>query len=55
MSAKPIAAEFGLSPVKMGYLFSSFLWLYVICLIPMGMIVDRVGTRMVNAAGIALW
>lgn len=55
MSAKPIAAEFGLSPVEMGYLFSSFLWLYVICLIPMGMIVDRVGTRMVNAAGIALW
>jgi len=55
VSAKPIAAEFGLSPVEMGYLFSSFLWLYVICLIPMGMIVDRVGTRMVNAAGIALW
>lgn len=39
----------------MGYLFSSFLWLYVICLIPMGIIVDRIGTRMVNAAGIALW
>jgi len=55
VSAKPIAAEFGLSPVEMGYLFSSFLWLYVLCLIPMGMIVDRVGTRMVNAAGIALW
>jgi len=55
VSAKPIAAEFGLSPVEMGYLFSSFLWLYVICLIPMGIIVDRVGTRMVNAAGIALW
>jgi len=42
-------------PVEMGYLFSSFLWLYVICLIPMGIIVDRIGTRMVNAAGIALW
>jgi len=55
VSAKPIAAEFGLSPVEMGYLFSSFLWLYVICLIPMGIIVDRIGTRMVNAAGIALW
>jgi len=55
VSAKPIAAEFGLSPVQLGYMFSSFLWLYVLCLIPMGMIVDRVGTRAVNAAGIALW
>lgn len=55
VAAKPIATEFGLSPVEMGYLFSSFLWLYVVCLIPMGMIVDRVGTRAVNAAGIALW
>ncbi|TBW39452.1 MFS transporter [Siculibacillus lacustris] len=55
VSAKPIAAEFGLSPVQLGYMFSSFLWLYVLCLIPMGMIVDRVGTRAVNAAGIGLW
>jgi MFS family permease len=55
VSAKPISAEFNLSPVQLGYLFSSFLWLYVVCLIPMGMIVDRVGTRAVNAAGIALW
>ncbi len=26
VAARPIAAEFGLSPVAMGYLFSSFLW-----------------------------
>jgi ACS family glucarate transporter-like MFS transporter len=55
VSATPIAREFGITPVQLGYLFSSFLWLYVICLVPMGMIVDKFGTRAVNAAGIGLW
>jgi MFS family permease len=55
VSAKPIAAEFGLSSVEMGYLLSSFLWTYVLCLIPGGLLVDRLGSKTVNAAGIALW
>ena len=55
VASKPIAQEFGLSPVAMGYLFSSFLWTYLVCLIPMGILVDRLGTKTVNAAGIALW
>jgi MFS family permease len=53
--AKAIAAEFGLSPVAMGYLLSSFLWTYVLCLIPVGLLVDRFGSKIVNAGGIALW
>ena len=48
LAGKSIATEFNLSSVELGYLFSSFLWLYVICLIPMGLIVDRFGTRLVN-------
>jgi MFS family permease len=55
VSATPIAQEFGITPVQMGYLFSSFLWLYVLCLVPMGVIVDKFGTRAVNAAGIGIW
>jgi MFS family permease len=55
VSSTPIAEEFGISKVELGYLFSSFLWLYVVCLVPMGMIVDKLGTRTVNAAGIGLW
>ncbi|HVY17188.1 MAG TPA: MFS transporter [Rhodopila sp.] len=55
VAAKPIAAEFGLSPVAMGYLFSSFLWTYVICLIPIGLIVDRIGSKTIMGAGLALW
>jgi ACS family glucarate transporter-like MFS transporter len=55
VSSTPIAQEFGIDKVQLGYLFSSFLWLYVVCLVPMGMIVDKLGTRTVNAAGIGLW
>jgi len=29
VAASPIAREFQVSPVKMGYLFSSFLWTYL--------------------------
>ncbi|MFL5254589.1 MAG: MFS transporter [Rhodopila sp.] len=55
VAAKPIEAEFGLSPVAMGYLFSSFLWTYVLCLIPIGLIVDRIGTKTVIGGGLLLW
>lgn len=55
VASKPIAEEFSLTPVAMGYLFSSFLWTYLLCLIPMGILVDRWGTRAINAAGITLW
>lgn len=55
VAAKPISDAFGIDKIGMGYLFSSFLWLYLLCLIPMGVIVDRFGSRLVNAAGMALW
>jgi MFS family permease len=55
MAAKPIAEEFHLSPVQLGYLFSSYLWAYVLASIPMGMVVDRFGARRTAAAGIAVW
>jgi len=55
VAAKPIAGEFGLSPVQMGYLFSSFLWTYVVCLVPIGVLVERTGTKWMVGVGIALW
>lgn len=55
VASKPIAEEFGLSPIAMGYLFSSFLWAYLLCLLPAGMIVDRWGARMTNASSITIW
>ena len=53
--AKTIAGEFKLSPVEMGYLFSSFLWTYVICLLPIGIMLDRFSSRAITSYGVALW
>jgi MFS family permease len=55
IAATPIRAEFNLSQVQMGYLLSSFLWTYVLCLIPVGLLVDRFGGKIVNGMGIFLW
>jgi MFS family permease len=55
MAAKPIAQEFGLTPVHLGYLFSSYLWAYVLISIPMGLLVDRFCARRTAAVGIAVW
>ncbi|MEA2738525.1 MAG: hypothetical protein QOH05_1832 [Acetobacteraceae bacterium] len=55
VAATPIRTEFGLSQVQMGYLLSSFLWTYVLCLIPVGLLVDRFGGKIVNGLGIGLW
>ena len=43
--AQAIRTEFKLSPVEMGYLFSSFFWSYVICLLPIGIMLDRFSTQ----------
>jgi ACS family glucarate transporter-like MFS transporter len=47
VAAKPVSLEFGLSPVEMGYLLSSFLWMYIACLIPVGILADRLGGKIV--------
>ena len=54
-AAEPISREFGLSPVTLGYLFSSFLWTYTLCLLPMGLFVDRFGAKRVAGWGIGIW
>jgi sugar phosphate permease len=36
VASKPIADELHLSPVALGYLFSSFLWAYVLMMLPAG-------------------
>src|ERR1700728_1843631 len=53
--AQAVRTEFKLSPVEMGYLFSSFFWSYVLCLLPIGIMLDRYSTRTINSVGIAVW
>jgi MFS family permease len=55
VAARSVASEYRLSPVEMGYLFSSFLWTYVLFLIPVGILIDRFGTKKVTAYGIGIW
>jgi ACS family glucarate transporter-like MFS transporter len=55
VAAKSIAASYGLSPVQLGFIFSSFLWTYLVCLVPLGMAVDRWGARSVAAGSLFIW
>lgn len=55
VASKVLQEEFQISPVAMGYLFSSFVWLYFVALIPMGYLVGRFGPRKVNGYGIGVW
>ncbi|KKJ05942.1 MFS transporter [Burkholderia gladioli] len=55
IAATPIAKEFGLSTVSMGYLFSSFIWSYALFLIPMGLLLDRFGAKKIAGVGIFIW
>ena len=43
VAGKPIADDLGLSKVALGYLFSSFLWAYVLMMLPGGRLIDRFG------------
>ncbi len=55
VAAPTIAKEFNWDPGTMGMIFSAFLWTYAVCLIPCGWLVDRLGTRKINAGSVSLW
>jgi MFS transporter, ACS family, glucarate transporter len=44
-----------ITPVEMGYVFSSFAWAYVIAQIPGGWLLDRFGSKRVYACSIFFW
>ena len=51
----PIAQEFGISPVQMGYILSAFSWSYVAAQLPGGWLLDRYGTKWIYAGGVFFW
>jgi MFS family permease len=55
VASKPIADELHLSPVALGYLFSSFLWAYVLMMLPGGRLIDRFGPHNIAALATAIW
>lgn len=50
-----MSKELGLSPIEMGWLFSSFAWAYVLAQIPAGWLVDRLGAKRTVLIGLLLW
>lgn len=50
-----ISQEFGLSPVALGYLFSSFLWAYVLMMLPGGRLIDSLGAPRMAAICATIW
>jgi sugar phosphate permease len=55
MAEEPICAELGLTHTQMGFLLSAFSWSYAFAQLPTGALVDKVGPRILLAAGLALW
>ena len=50
-----IIDEFGLSVGEFGVVTSLFNWAYVLCLIPVGMMADRWGAKVILPVGIVVW
>jgi sugar phosphate permease len=50
-----IREELHLTPGEMGILLSAFSWTYAFAQLPTGLLVDRIGPRLLLAAGLTLW
>lgn len=55
VAAPMIAAEYGWSPAQMGWVLSGFFGGYMLLMIPIGYMVDRVGPKRTLAGGMAWW
>ncbi len=55
VAATPLVAAFGFTSVQLGYLFSAFLWSYVVCLVPLGLLNDKVKPKAMVGSAMAVW
>lgn len=55
VAAPQLARAFHLSPVAIGFLFSTFFWSYALMQIPVGLVLDRLGVARVGRWGALLW
>ncbi len=51
----PLHTELGLGPEQFGLLSGMFFWIYALCQIPVGLILDRWGVTVVSRIGALLW
>jgi MFS family permease len=50
-----VQVEFGLSDAQYGLLATSFLFVYTVSILPLGLLADRINRKTVVAAGMAFW
>ncbi|ELN63213.1 putative hexonate sugar transport protein, partial [Salmonella enterica subsp. enterica serovar Enteritidis str. 13183-1] len=50
-----IQNDFSLTPTQLGLLFSMFTWAYAASQIPVGYVLDRIGSRILYGGAIILW
>ena len=55
VGASSIAKELSLSPIQLGWLFSAFLWSYIVFLIPSGSLADKFGFRFLLPLAVGFW
>src|SRR3954447_11905221 len=55
VAAPQIQAEFGLTSVQLGWLFSGFFWLYAVLQIPSGIMLDKLGVALTMRVSTLLW
>src|SRR5215471_12334616 len=55
VAAPALTKELGLSAAVMGIVFSAFSWTYAAAQIPGGILLDRLGTRLVYFLSVAFW
>jgi ACS family glucarate transporter-like MFS transporter len=55
VAGSSIVAAYELSPIELGYLFSAYSWTYAASLIPIGLMIDRWGTRLMVGAAMVVW
>ena len=51
----PLHREFGIGDAEFGILSSTFFWVYALCQIPIGLVLDRFGVALVGRVGAFLW
>ncbi|MFT8776321.1 MAG: MFS transporter [Gluconacetobacter liquefaciens] len=55
VASPQLQAEYGLTSVQLGWLFSGFFWIYAFVQIPSGLLADRFGVRATMRASTILW
>ncbi|WP_448665898.1 MFS transporter [Serratia plymuthica] len=55
VAGSKVQSEFDLSATQLGLLFSMFTWFYAASQIPVGYVLDRIGSRILYGSAIILW